>query len=445
MNTDFDTKFPILLAKNSYLTELIILDCHSMVKHSRTKDTLNHLRATFWVTQGRRVVSKVIKKCTLCPRYDSQPFNSLPAAPLPQFRVKVDHPFSSTGVDYFGPLYVKNVFHSVDDTFYPVHVALFTCAVSRAVHLDLVPDPSCYSFVKCLKRFCNHYGTSNLYVSDNATSFTGPELSSYLLLLEAKWEFILSSTPWWGGYWERLVQSSKRCLQKVLGRAKLNYEELLTALAEVEGVLNSRPLCHIYDDTIDEVLTPSHLTIGRRLLSPPYSSVSPELIQFTKETASQRARYLHKLLSHFWDRWVKEYLTELREFHKCNNRIPEKQIQIGDVVLVHDKLKRNRWRMGVVEELYEGRDGFNRGCKVRTLTKSGKVSHLDRPVNKLYPLEIQSCDFSDTTSESPTNSQIETENLEPTLIPGTVPLRVNGRPRRAAAEAGIRRRQESQF
>ena len=450
MNTDFNIKFPILIAKESYLTELIILDCHLKVKHSRVKDTLNHLRATFWVTQGRRVVGKVIKKCTLCPRYDSQAFDALPAAPLPQFRTQVDFPFTSTGVDYFGPLYVKNVFSEVDDNFYPVHVALFTCAVSRAVHLDIVPSTSCYNFVKCLIRFCNHYGTSNLYVSDNAKSFTGPELSSYLLLLESKWEFILPSTPWWGGYWERLVQSSKRCLQKILGRAKLNYEELLTALAEVEGVLNSRPLCHVYDDTINDVLTPSHLAIGRRLLSRPYTRASPESMKFTSETVSQRAKYLQSVLKHFWDRWVKEYLTELREFHMCNNRIPEKQVQVGDVVLVHDKLKRNRWRMAVVEQLYEGRDGFIRGCKVRSITKTGRVSHFDRPINKLYPLEVQSSDFAETdpNPEVPANPPTVNvmDDVESTIEPEPEPVRmvVNGRPRRAAADAGIRRRRELQ-
>ena len=211
MHADFDNKFPILLAKDNYLTELIILDCHIRVKHSRVKDTLNHLRATFWITQGRRVVGKVIKKCKLCPRYDSQAFDLLPAAPLPDFRLKVDFPFSSTGVDYFGPLFVKNVFHSSESDLYPVHVVLYTCATSRAVHLDVVPNTSCIAFVRSLKRFVNRYGLSKLYVSDNATCFTGPELSSFLLEVESEWDFILSSSPWWGGYWERLVQSIQRC------------------------------------------------------------------------------------------------------------------------------------------------------------------------------------------------------------------------------------------
>ena len=145
---------------------------------------------------------------------------------------------------------------------YKVHVVLYTCASSRAVHLDLVPDISCIALVRSLKRFVNRYGLSNLYLSDNATCFTGPELSSFIQGVESEWRFILEASPWWGGYWERLVQSSKRCLRKTLSKSKLTYEELLTVIAEVEGVLNSRPLCHIHEDTVDEVLTPAHLLFG---------------------------------------------------------------------------------------------------------------------------------------------------------------------------------------
>ena len=86
-------------------------------------------------------------------------------------------------------------------------------------------------------------------------------------MMDSEWRFILEVSPWWGGFWERLIQGAKRCLRKCLGKTKLSYEELLIVLAEVECVLNSRPLCCIYGDSVDEVITPSHLLLGRRLLS----------------------------------------------------------------------------------------------------------------------------------------------------------------------------------
>ena len=69
------------------------------------------------------------------------------------------------------------------------------------------------------------------------------------------WTFILEKAPWWGGYYEHMVQLVKRSFRKVLGKAQLSYEELLTILTEVEGILNSRPLTYVYSDITEEPLT----------------------------------------------------------------------------------------------------------------------------------------------------------------------------------------------
>ena len=79
----------------------------------------------------------------------------------------------------------------------------------------------------------------------------------------------MDRAPWWGGFFERLIQNTKRCLRKTLRNAKLNYDELHTVLVEVEGTLNSRPLTHVSSDDPEEPLTPSHMMYGRRILSLP--------------------------------------------------------------------------------------------------------------------------------------------------------------------------------
>lgn len=45
-----------------------------------------------------------------------------------------------------------------------------------------------------------------------------------------------------------MVGSTKRCLRKVLGNARLSFDELLTVVVEVEGTLNKRPLTYDYDE-----------------------------------------------------------------------------------------------------------------------------------------------------------------------------------------------------
>ena len=57
---------------------------------------------------------------------------------------------------------------------------------------------------------------------------------------------------------------TKRCLKKIISKARLLYDELLTAATEVKGILNSRPLTYVQSDNIEEVLTPSHLLTGRK-------------------------------------------------------------------------------------------------------------------------------------------------------------------------------------
>ena len=443
---EFSQKFPIFLDCKRYFSELIILESHKKVKHNRVKDTLNELRSAYWITQGKRTVTRVIARCALCRAFDAMAFQLLPFAPLPAFRVQADFPFTNTGVDYFGPLFVKNIFPTNANPpltdMYKVHVVLYTCASSRAVHLDVVPDPSCSAFVRSAKRFSSRYGVPRMYISDNATCFTGPELTEYLQVMGSKWEFILEASPWWGGFWERLVQSTKRCLRKCLGRAKLSYEELLTLLAEIECVLNSRPLCHIPEDSTDEVITPSHLLLGRRLLSPRVDVDLPEE-DLTGPQVGKRLAYLNRLLEHFWSRWSHEYLTELRQHQNCHNRVPNRQVKLGDVVLIHDDLPRNRWKMGVVSELFTGRDGFVRGCQVRTLTpKTRRITHLNRPVNKLYPLEIQSYQESDLSTNVPASNE-DAATLASTEDAIAPDLRISERRKRlqrTAAESGILKR-----
>ena len=68
---------------------------------------------------------------------------------------------------------------------------------------------------------------------------------------------------------ERLIRSTKRYLRKVIRKAKLDYDELLTVVTEVEMIINSRPLSYVTPDDLEEPLTPSHFLTGKRAMSIP--------------------------------------------------------------------------------------------------------------------------------------------------------------------------------
>ena len=388
---EFNAKYPIIIPKEHRLTELIVQQCHKEIHHCGVRATLNRLRTKYWVVKGRQMVKKTIGNCVICKKLEGKPYKVAQAADLPDFRVREAAPFSKVGVDFAGPLFAKCCKDGTDK----VYIALFSCCVTRAIHLELVRDLSAETFLCSFRRFVARRGVPSLIVSENAKTFKAsekairrlfnqPKVKSEMQTKRVTWKFNLERAPWWGGFFERMVRSMKRCLRKVLGNAKLTVDELNTVLVEVEGTLNARPLTEEYEEFEGEVLTPSHLIYGRAI------SFIPEREEVKEEVScGQRFKYITVKLEHFWKRWRDEYLTGLREYHKCRSGSKESSLKKGDMVTVFGEgEKRGKWKLAVVEELIVGKDQRIRGAKVRVAGK-GKPIYLKRPLQKLYPLEIQ--------------------------------------------------------
>ena len=265
----------ILLNKKHHLTTLIVTDAHHRILHGGVKDTLTELRSAYWLIRGRQFIRQLIHRCVVCRRQEGRPYQGVISPPLPEYRVRRSRPFQYTGVDFAGPLYIKQS-TALNTT--KVWLCLYTCAVTRAVHLDLVSDMNASTFIRSFQRFTARRGIPNKIISDNGKTFKSasksihdiiysPNVRTHLNNLQLEWTFNLERAPWWGGMFERLIGSTKRCLRKVLGRASLSYDELLTLVIEVEAVLNSRPLSYVSTEDLDEPLTPSHLLVGYRILS----------------------------------------------------------------------------------------------------------------------------------------------------------------------------------
>ena len=221
---------------------------------------------------------------------------------------------------------------------------------------------------------------------------------------------------------ERLVRSVKRCLRKIVGQASLTHDELLTAVVEVESVLNSRPLLYITSDNLDQPLTPSHLLNVRRLLNMPDCSVSDEVDEDYNagpEVLTRRMKHLDKTLNKFWTRWQKEYLLELREAHRNHNsKASSFEITVGDIAVVHSKkLPRRFWKLGKVEKVIPGRDGLIRGALVRVASRGHQATHLYRPIQLLFPLEMDRCHTADNPTTTEKETATPTVNLKHILLP----------------------------
>ncbi|GFR16869.1 DUF5641 domain-containing protein [Trichonephila clavata] len=185
----------------------------------------------------------------------------------------------------------------------------------------------------------------------------------------------IEGAPWWGGFWERLVRSVKNCFKCVLGKTSLMYEEL-----NIEVEANSMSLTYIYNDVNEpDPLTPSHFTVGSRLTTLPSPKLNANSINVE---LTKKWKYRQLLLDHFWKRFFKEYLLELRSvmFTKQSKNIPN--LKFDDAVLIReDNVKRYNWKLGKIKKLFPGRDGK---CEIQLSKGVVKI-----PVERLYNLEVK--------------------------------------------------------
>ena len=202
-------------------------------------------------------------------------------------------------------------------------------------------------------------------------------------------------------------------MKKILGQARLNYDELQTLVIEVEGVLNSRPLTYVYVNDIEQALTPGHLLSGRKIVSLPeiseFNSEETEEI-LSHELLTKRSLYLITLMKHFWKTWWTEYLADLREHHRMQTASKSglKQIKTGDIVTVYDEgLKKGFWRLGKVESLIAGRNDVIRGAVVKVSSKGKKQIRIKRALQALYPLEVAAS----TVTEG--RCEVSDQNIKP--------------------------------
>ena len=271
------------------------------------------------------------------------------------------------------------------------------------MHLELVTDLTHEAFMRCLSRFCSRLRKPSVVISDNSSTFTASrkiliklfstkEVQSYLANKKIRWKLLLEEALWQGGFFEKLIGTVKRTLKKVLRGERLNYEELLTVLNDIECTINCRPITHMSTDENIEPLCPSQLIIGRRILSLPNiadGECADEVV--SQELLTKRMKYVNSVLQQYWHRWSKAYVVNLREFHKSNNKQNQMIVIPGEVVLVHDeKTPRQRWKIG---RIIETQTSANGGVKVAVVNKKGRLYYLNRPVQRIYPLEIDSiCD-----------------------------------------------------
>ncbi|XP_076176659.1 uncharacterized protein LOC143151443 [Ptiloglossa arizonensis] len=393
----YGAKHPIILPERHKVTENIVRDHHVKHFHAGAQATLYATRQRFWVPGGKGLVRRIVRSCITCYRA-KPPTPTYQMSDLPSARVVQSRPFLRVGVDFCGPILIKEKAHRNRGKV-KVYVAIFVCFATKATHIEIVSDLTTQAFLAALRRFFSRRGRPADIYSDNATNFVGArrevkELFAFIksqarneaIAVElasenASWHLIPPRAPHFGGLWEAAVRATKHHLVRVIGETLLSYEALLTYVIQIVAILNSRPITALSPDPNDlQALTPAHFLIGGTLTSiPDYDYSGIPLGRLSSWAHIQQMR------RHFWNRWSKEYLQEQTIRKKWHSGMAQ-NIRVGSLVIVReDHTPPLTWPLGRIVAIHPGKDGVTRVVTVKTA-----YGEYKRCVKRIAPLPLDS-------------------------------------------------------
>ena len=101
---------------------------------TRRLDTAESVRDTFcYIPKVKQFIKKIIYQCSVCTKHEDKAYKYPQPPDLPASRLKPA--FANVGIDYAGPIFVRNV-HNIDNELFKAWICLITCQVSRAMKGD---------------------------------------------------------------------------------------------------------------------------------------------------------------------------------------------------------------------------------------------------------------------------------------------------------------------
>lgn len=393
-NSDFsfNKKHPILLQSAHHFTKLLFAYKHKNLMHAGPQLLLASIREEYWPIGGRNLAKSCYHKCTRCTRMKGQIVTPLMGNLPKQRLLPGGYAFEHVGIDYAGPVMCASR-QGRGCRLVKTYIAVFVCLTTKAMHLELVGDLTSNCYLLALRRFMSRRGKPIDIFSDNGTTFVGAHkdistflksncssLSATLANDCVNFHFIPAYSPHFGGIWEAGVKSTKYHLVRVLGNCKLTYEEMNTALTQIEAILNSRPLTPLSSDPADcTPLTPGHFIIGR-----PLTAIPERDLQHQSTNHLTRFQRIEQIRQHFWARWSKEFVAELQQRIKW--RSCKDSLKLDSLVVVKEEnMPPLKWRLGRVIAVHPGPDGIVRVADIRT-----SIGVIRRSFSRICPLPVSS-------------------------------------------------------
>ncbi|UYV80012.1 hypothetical protein LAZ67_18001399 [Cordylochernes scorpioides] len=217
------------------VVKLLIRKEHEMMSHAGIQTTQQLVRRRFWILKGKRTIRSIISACATCRRYNSKRVQT-ESIPIPAPRIGSTPAFGVIGVDLAGPL--------TESGGKKIWVVLYTCAVYRAVHLELTKTVSTEGFLDTFRRFVARRGRPSLCTLTTASILS--DAITYSRKLIGMMSYIM---PPYNVLSRISTPQQKHFGEDVLEDKTVSYEELQTVICEVESAMNSRPLTAISEES----------------------------------------------------------------------------------------------------------------------------------------------------------------------------------------------------
>ena len=389
---------PVLMDMESGFAQSYIKNIHVSNNCANHNFTINSIRQEAYGFRLSVHIKKIISQCRICMRFRAHPYRYPQQPVLPLQRAMVDRPFAATGVDYAGPF---NVMHGEKEK--KVWLCLFTCLMSRAVYLVVIEDLRSTTFLSALKELAARRSQPKMLLSDNATTFvhaskilayiaSQAKVKQELTNLAIEWKWTPAKASWQGGIFERMIGIVKLQLAKMLGNGLFTLQDFRNHIISVEILVNSRPLCRT---TNEEIITPNHILNGSGAvqgigLSDPLSEqVLEDILKARKQLPAVYGQ-LKERQEKFWDALQTQYLESLRfTKDKMGNQFLTRP-KVGQICLVYSDLPRLKWKLAIILQLVQSKDGEYRQALIKT--ENGTTT---RSLNHLFHMELELEDLRD--------------------------------------------------
>ena len=283
-----------------------------------------------------------------------------------------------------------------------VYGVIYSCALTRAVHLDVAIDYSTEAILFTLRRLMSRRGNVRRIISDPGTQLKGAsaelkrwrkgwnmsELISYGADKSIDWEFIMADSQHQNGASEVLVKMVKGVTSSIthsMGDTKFSLNELFTLLDECANLVNERPIgVKPNSQTDPEYLSPNSLLLGRssdRISAGPFEAKVPYDGGLTSITS--RFIKVQRITDQFWKTWQKLYFPTLLVRQKWHHL--KRNLCVGDICkLKESNTLRGDWRLCKVVQVYPDEKKVVRNVDVLVAAKvDGSARYVFKAQNVL--------------------------------------------------------------